>query len=431
MFTFDPIGAFPRLWQTTFPSIDAFSLDPYAELLKQQVITEDSPGLILKDFQIFLDFLQGNEVSVSTVNQLLQAKFLPDLNQHLSYPIDIQLQRPIQKSYPYINGLYLLLRLLGITQITQYRRKQTLRVDPAVLEKWRQLNATERYFALLETWLMLANEDVIGERGGSVLDHSLYKLALFWFRTSNERIAFPTYKAQTDIHFIPGLHNIALLHLFGLLDVQTGETEPRQGWRVVSIQKLPLGEAFIRLATHTFMDQLTDGKAVEEVDALPVLDYGGLHSQLISFFPEWRTIWQMPGEGYQDGLYIFKVSWGKTWRRLAIPANLTLDWLATAILDAYQFDYDHLYEFSYRDRTGRSYTVAHPACEDPPFTSDMKVGDLPLAPGNFMTFWYDFGDDWKFKVELVDIQPPAPKQKEPQILETKGKAPEQYSWYEE
>ena len=117
--------------------------------------------------------------------------------------------------------------------------------------------------------------------------------------------------------------------------------------------------------------------------------------------------------------------------RIAIPAHLTLDWLATAILDAYQFDYDHLYEFSYRDRTGRSYTVAHPACEDPPFTSDMKVGDLPLAPGNFMTFWYDFGDDWKFKVELADIQPPAPKQKEPQILETKGKAPEQYGWYEE
>ena len=51
-------------------------------------------------------------------------------------------------------------------------------MDPAVLEKWRQLNATERYFALLETWLMLANEDVIGERGGSVLDLDSRKFAL-------------------------------------------------------------------------------------------------------------------------------------------------------------------------------------------------------------------------------------------------------------
>ncbi|MBT9316878.1 hypothetical protein IXB50_15725 [Leptothoe spongobia TAU-MAC 1115] len=46
--------------------------------------------------------------------------------------------------------------------------------------------------------------------------------------------------------------------------------------------------------------------------------------------------------------------WVKTWRRIAIPANLALDELAIAILDAYQFDYDHLYEFSDRDRTGRS-----------------------------------------------------------------------------
>ena len=38
-----------------------------------------------------------------------------------------------------------------------------------------------------------------------------------------------------------------------------------------------------------------------------------------------------------------------------IPANLVLDELATVILDAYQFDADHLYEFSYRDRTDWSY----------------------------------------------------------------------------
>ncbi|EKV03366.1 Plasmid pRiA4b ORF-3-like protein [Leptolyngbya sp. PCC 7375] len=431
MFTFDPIGSVARLWQMTSPSLDAFSLAPYAELLEQQVITEYRPGLILKDFQTFLDFLQDTEVSVSNVNQLLQAKFFPELNQRLSYPIDVRLTRPVQKSYPYINGLYLLLRLLGLTRLTHNRRKLILGIDPVVLETWQQLNDTERYFALLETWLLRADEDVIGERDGGALSQSLYKLALFWSKVPDEGMTFPTYQNQTHINFIPGLHNLALLHLFGLLDVQTGETAPKQAWRVVSIQKLPLGEALIPLATHTFMEKLTDWQESDEVDAAPTLNYGELHNHLVPFFPEWQTIWQLPGEGFQDGLYIFKVSLAKTWRRIAIPAHLVLDELATAILEAYQFDFDHLYEFSYRDRTGRSSTAAHPACEDPPFTSDMKVGDLSLIPGSRMTFWYDFGDDWKFKVELVDIQGPDSEQQEPKILESQGKSPQQYDWYEE
>ncbi|MEM8613851.1 MAG: hypothetical protein AAGF93_17630 [Cyanobacteria bacterium P01_H01_bin.105] len=55
------------------------------------------PGLILKDFQTFLDFLQDTEVSVGDTNQLLQAKFFPELNQCLSHPIDVRLTRPVQK----------------------------------------------------------------------------------------------------------------------------------------------------------------------------------------------------------------------------------------------------------------------------------------------------------------------------------------------
>ncbi|MHC5833143.1 MAG: IS1096 element passenger TnpR family protein, partial [Nostoc sp.] len=47
------------------------------------------------------------------------------------------------------------------------------------------------------------------------------------------------------------------------------------------------------------------------------------------------------------------MSISQAWRRIAIPAKKPLGWLAETILDAFDFDYDHLYEFSYKDHFGR------------------------------------------------------------------------------
>lgn len=132
------------------------------------------------------------------------------LNQRLSHPTDVRLKRPVQKSYPYIHGLYLLLRLLGIVQILPQGKVQVFTVDQAVLPVWNRLNPTEQYFTLLEAWLMLADEAVIGERGGGSPNQPLYKLGLFW-AGAPDTLRFPTYKDQHQMQFIPGFHNLALL----------------------------------------------------------------------------------------------------------------------------------------------------------------------------------------------------------------------------
>jgi hypothetical protein len=137
----------------------------------------------------------------------------------------------------------------------------------------------------------------------------------------------------------------------------------------------------------------------------------------------------VPASEVRDGVFMFRVSLGKVRRVIAIPADLTLDDLADAILDAVDFDRDHLYEFTYRDRLGRTVTVSHPYCDEGPFTDDVRVGEVPLAPGQSMTFHFDFGDDWMFDVQLERIDPPNKRLKAPRVLERHGKAPEQYpSW---
>ena len=75
------------------------------------------------------------------------------------------MNRPQQKSYPHINGLYLLVRALGLTCIEEMSRKPLLVVDDAVYRVWKGLNPTERYCTLLETWLLRGHSEIIGERG--------------------------------------------------------------------------------------------------------------------------------------------------------------------------------------------------------------------------------------------------------------------------
>ena len=100
--------------------------------------------------------------------------------------------------------------------------------------------------------------------------------------------------------------------------------------------------------------------------------------------------------------------------------------LAAAILNAFEFDHDHLYKFTFENRFGLSVDVNHPYVEEPPFADEILIGDLPLEPGNTMIFLYDFGDNWEFGVHLEQIDPPDRRRRKPVVLASRGKAPKQY-----
>ncbi len=91
--------------------------------LKNQSFNDNEPGTLLKDFSSLLDFIGTSGIPVSKKNHLFAIKLLPQLNQLMSDPLDIKLTRPQQKSFPHINGLYLLLRASGLTYIESKKRK--------------------------------------------------------------------------------------------------------------------------------------------------------------------------------------------------------------------------------------------------------------------------------------------------------------------
>ena len=154
--------------------------------------------------------------------------------------------------------------------------------------------------------------------------------------------------------------------------------------------------------------------------------FGALQDIIQPHFPAWRHNLSLPEPAFQDGTYIFKVSLGRIWRRIAIPATHDLESLSDSILGAFEFGHDHLYAFYYKNRFGASASVHHPYMDEPPFTTDVQVGDLPLQPGATMTYLYDFGDHWEFDVHLERLDPVDRRMRKPRILETHGEAPEQY-----
>jgi hypothetical protein len=164
----------------------------------------------------------------------------------------------------------------------------------------------------------------------------------------------------------------------------------------------------------------------DEEETGGAIHFGRWQALFRPYFPQWQNNLVLPGVEARAGVFVFRAALGKVWRQIAMPADATLDDLVGWILEAVDFDDDHLYEFIYRDRLGRQVRAGHPEDEEGPFADEVLIGELPLEPGQSMKLIYDFGDNWQFDVRLESIAPRRGGGKLPRIVEKHGKAPQQY-----
>lgn len=130
--------------------------------------------------------------------------------------------------------------------------------------------------------------------------------------------------------------------------------------------------------------------------------------------------------------YTLKVSLDKKcYRHLTFPGSFTLEDLAAMILDAFDFDNDHLHAF-FMD--GKPYS--HNECyycrysDDPgPSTAEVRIESLSLTEKRKFLFVFDFGDDWRFTCEVKKITDTPEKM--PYISNVVGEAPQQYPDYDD
>jgi hypothetical protein len=395
------------------------------QVLSEQIITLTEPGTILKDFETLLEWTGSQGIPVSGKHNHFTGTVLPGLNDAMSRPIRTGLKRLRLSSCPNLAGLYLLLRVTGLTEVRRRGRSTRLTANEVMIRAWRCLNPTERYFTLLEAFFGRWYPEILGMKDSS-LRHPLSMLLHPKFGQFQQDWPHGVQLASDSTV-------ICLYEMFGIINVHPSGPVQGQGWRCDKIDFTDFGRALI--ATLEVKTDIDDVPAwiMEAVIGLEPPAWGMLKPQLQKCFPEWRnTLPEPEPEEHPQGTCVFKVSLTGAWRRLAVGTDRTFEALANAILDAFSFDHDHLYEFIARDDWNRSVHICHRYMEEPLFADDTTIGGLALKPGEEMIFRYDFGDEWHFRVKLEKLDSEGDAGQRPQLLDSRGKAPSQYdSWDED
>jgi Plasmid pRiA4b ORF-3-like protein len=124
----------------------------------------------------------------------------------------------------------------------------------------------------------------------------------------------------------------------------------------------------------------------------------------------------------------------KLYRDIEIESTASLRTLAEAIVMSFDFDFDHAFGFysklteRYHESPERYELFADTGDADPGVGSVEKtaVAKAFQKVGKKMLFLFDYGDDWRFTVELVKLGQKKPATRYPRLLVSSGTAPEQY-----
>ena len=395
--------------------------------LRKQEIDEDQPGTILRDFVTLLDFVGEQGLKTASKHYSLPQSRLDELNERMCRPVVHRLRRAQQRSFPHLNGLYLLLRASGLGIGVGTGTSGRLTIDPELLAAWTNLNPTERYFALLESWLIYGSEDILGE-GRSSPGSCFHSIQSVSARLRHRKTIVPDDRYRGGIWYgTMEVMTLALMELFGWLRIDYGTPEEGKGVKATGIERLPFGDAMM-IATQAFYQS----SIWPFYDDDHPVDPGAMKGLFEPFFPQWQRLLAKPELPFRQGTYRWRVSLGRALRRIVAPADLTLDDLTMCILDAFDFDCDHLYCFELPDRYGRKLRIACPYEQDSAtHTDEVSLGDLPLAKGGVMKFLFDYGDNWQFTVKLEGVEPHDPGLTHPKITDRRGDPPAQYDWDDE
>ena len=132
----------------------------------------------------------------------------------------------------------------------------------------------------------------------------------------------------------------------------------------------------------------------------------------------------------QYTLKVYPAGLGRSvYRTITICGTDTLDQLCMAILNAFDFTAEHLYEFCMDNHIySEDAYQSDPEGEEP--SADVTLDEVGLCKGQKFTLHYDFGDDWMFTItvsKIVEVQ----KDFSPRIVKAKGSIQQYPDWNED
>jgi hypothetical protein len=132
------------------------------------------------------------------------------------------------------------------------------------------------------------------------------------------------------------------------------------------------------------------------------------------------------GRGPESGTLVYQlkitlcgVSKPPVWRRVLVPADVTLRDLHKVVQQAMGWDDYHMHVFS----TGRQeYGSPDPELGHADDTR-VRLSQVLTGPGDRLRYTYDFGDDWEHDIVLEESRPTVPGEAYPSCVAGKGACP--------
>ena len=374
---------------------------------------------IVENINRLIVYIQNNKVLATKINRHFAIKQIEELNSILVNPLKIISARPQQKSYPNLNGLYLILRTMGILTFAVSKKEIVMGIDEKLLKNWKTLNITEQYFMLLEFWLIHSKpKDTLSIHSNI---SPLAEIVNFFAENSCATIEITI----EMIPFQPEFYNIALCEMFGFINVIDAEPTKKNRWNIIDIKVLPFAKKVLSLILQDKKNMLKFIFSSQE--------RGYYQKTFAPYFKEFKNILKYPKEVTHNGVFTLKVTLGKAYRTIKIDSKESFETLALAILEEFNFDNDHLFEFGFMDRFGTQILVKHFEMDlnDTEFCVDnFYLSNLPLRELESFVFIFDFGDWWKFDIFIEKIEE-GESIEGVKLLKSYGVAPEQYPYYED
>ncbi len=449
-----------------------------------QSIMETGASYLVKDFRVFMDELFNAGGYLTKKSQQIAPKFLHDLNQKMTYPTEHVTPRNQQPIY---HELHLFQHLAKAARLYERTRGKNGNFNIIPNERYQQfcnLTATEQYFTLLETFWIVVDLEKLLEYSKSffiLVEHLPTIFEILGKQEVGINLHINTNKSNEDLDkVVSSLGNfVAYLAYFGFWQVERYHdldktTNSKKHFKASSITITEFGQQMMNiLVVHRPLDewnelylqhfnpQQTIGDFKEMMDDLLQemlnnnFDKSKMRNQLEdivqaksvelehgeSFVQPFKALFSdkelqktlsKPVIERKSGVYTFKISLSPgIWRRVAMQDTATLDDLHRAIQKHFCFDDDHLYAFYMDGNKFSDDCYNSPISGDEPNAEKAEVGDLDLIEGQDFLYLFDFGDEWTFniKLEKINSQTDTNVLEEVQLIDGKGEAPEQYSWW--
>ncbi|WP_046864801.1 IS1096 element passenger TnpR family protein [Microvirga massiliensis] len=127
----------------------------------------------------------------------------------------------------------------------------------------------------------------------------------------------------------------------------------------------------------------------------------------------------------------------KLYRDIEIPDTKSLYDLGEAIVEAFDFDLDHAFGFYSKlkghifDSPVKYELFADMGESDAQSVKHTRISTAFPEVGAKMIFLFDYGDDWRFHLEMIGKGQKQSRVRYPKVIASVGEAPEQYPDYEE